>query len=171
LLVADRRNESRQQYCGKPACRKASKAASQRKWNAKEENKEYFRGPENVERVRAWRMANPGYWRRGKQNTAGRRDALQETLMPQSVGNEKIARKTVQDALQDVCPAQNPLFVGLVANMSGLALQEDIAELIAKLFNRGEDILRIPRGGLHTQTHETQNHTVPGAPAARASPV
>ena len=40
----DHRNRGRQSYCSKPACRKASKAASQRRWLSRPENENYFRG-------------------------------------------------------------------------------------------------------------------------------
>jgi len=56
----DPRNVTRQKYCSTPGCRKASKAASQRRWLDKPENRDYFRGPENVRRVREWRAAHPG---------------------------------------------------------------------------------------------------------------
>ena len=59
----DPRNGGRQRYCAKPDCRQASKAASQRQWLGRPENRDYFRGPENCERVRLWRLANPGYRR------------------------------------------------------------------------------------------------------------
>ena len=170
----DPRNAGRQKYCSKPACRKASKVASQGKWSAKPENQDYFRGAENTSRVRAWRAANPGYWRRGGLVKPGGKDALQETWIAQSVddeGDEGIAKNPEQDALQDVCPSRNPVLVGLVAVLSGLALQEDIAAFIRKLLSRGEDILRMTPGNLHIQRHETQNHPVPGTPAARATPV
>ena len=64
LFGADARNARHQKYCCAVACRKASKAASRRAWLAKPENQDYFRGPENVARVQAWRAAHPGYWRR-----------------------------------------------------------------------------------------------------------
>jgi hypothetical protein len=32
----------------------------------KEENKDYFRGPDHCARVRQWRQAHPGYWKRVK---------------------------------------------------------------------------------------------------------
>lgn len=175
LHDVDRRNAGRQKFCAKPACRKASKAASQRKWNAKEENKDYFKGPENVARVRAWRVATPGYFRNRKPHGPKGEIALQETLAAQPVDIERIETNLAQeatDALQDSCLARNPVFVGLVAVLSGLALQEDIASFSRKLLSRGEDILRIPpRGPPHKQDNETQNHTVPGASAACASPV
>jgi hypothetical protein len=49
------------------ACRKASKAASQRCWRASPKGKDYFQGSANVLRVRVWRQAHPGYWRRRRQ--------------------------------------------------------------------------------------------------------
>jgi hypothetical protein len=64
LFHPDARNAHHQRYCAKDACRRASKAASQRRWLAKAANRDYFRGPTNVERVRAWREAHPDYGRR-----------------------------------------------------------------------------------------------------------
>jgi hypothetical protein len=63
-LRADPRNAWHQRYCAASECRAASKAASQRRWLGKPENRDYFCGPEHVERVRAWREAHPGYGRR-----------------------------------------------------------------------------------------------------------
>ena len=53
LFRPDPRNALHQRYCSAPACRRASKAASQRRWLAKAANRDYFRGPEHVARVRA----------------------------------------------------------------------------------------------------------------------
>jgi hypothetical protein len=81
LFRPDARNVRRQKYCSQPACRKASKAASQRAWLAQPQNRDYFRGPENVLRVKLWRAAHPGYWRRpkgGRRKPAHRADALQD---------------------------------------------------------------------------------------------
>ena len=46
------RNIGRQHYCSQPPCRQASKAASQRRWLRKPQNRDYFSGPAHVERVR-----------------------------------------------------------------------------------------------------------------------
>ena len=83
---ADPRNAKHQNYCSEPGCRKASKAASRRAWLTKAENQDYFRGPENVARVQAWRAEHPGYWRRPK----GQRRISPEASL----------------ALQDLCPPQ-----------------------------------------------------------------
>lgn len=60
----DHRNQAHQSYCSETECRRASKAASQAAWLAKPENKDYFRDPSHVERVKAWRAAHPGYKRK-----------------------------------------------------------------------------------------------------------
>jgi len=69
LFRADARNAKHQKYCSETACRKASKAASRRTWLSKAQNQDYFRGPENVARVQAWRATHPGYWRRARGQT------------------------------------------------------------------------------------------------------
>ena len=63
-FAPDARNARHQHYCGAALCKAASKKASQSKWLAKPENRDYHRGPEAVARVRAWRAAHPGYSRR-----------------------------------------------------------------------------------------------------------
>ena len=63
FFVPDPRTADRQQYCSQPACRQASKAASQRRWLSKNGNGDYFRGPDAVRRVQLWRQSHPGYWR------------------------------------------------------------------------------------------------------------
>ena len=59
LFRPDPRNRRHQRYCSTPACRRASKAASQERWLAKPENHDYFRGPVHVARVRRWRSGKP----------------------------------------------------------------------------------------------------------------
>ena len=53
LFRPDPRNRRHQYYCSAPACRAASKAASQARWLAQPENRNYFRGPVHVARVQA----------------------------------------------------------------------------------------------------------------------
>jgi hypothetical protein len=75
-----------QRYCAKAECRKASKAAAQAKWLNKAENRSYFRGPENVERVQRWRERHPGYWRKKR----SRPDALQDLALSEVSQNQPI---------------------------------------------------------------------------------
>ncbi|MCP4339120.1 MAG: hypothetical protein GY799_09605 [Desulfobulbaceae bacterium] len=60
LFRPDSRNQSKQGYCSESACRKASKAAAQQRWLGKKENRDYFKGADNVKRVQEWRKKIPG---------------------------------------------------------------------------------------------------------------
>ena len=121
LFRPDSRNLRHQRYCSKPQCRKASKAASQRRWLAKAQNRDYFRGAANVERVRAWRAAHPGYWRRpGAQSTS----ALQDASSVQPIEPHEKSPTLAALALQDLLCAQPVVLIGLIANLIGTAQQE-----------------------------------------------
>jgi hypothetical protein len=134
----DPRSAWRQRHCSKPECRQASKAASQHRWLHKPGNRDYFTGPTHVERVRQWRRAHPGYWRR-KSSRLSR--ALQDHLTPQSSQNQSLDETLTPPALQDHFFTQPAVFVGLLAHLTGLTLQEDIATTARRLQHLGRDIL------------------------------
>jgi hypothetical protein len=144
---ADRRNARHQKYCSEPACRKASKVASQLLWIAKPENRNYHSGPEAVARVRDWQKAHPEY--RDRQN-AKRADALQDhckvqvselkqelTIAPIP---EEIIIAPVIPALQDFIVTQPHVFVGLIAHFFNVTLQDQISDITNSLQKLGEDI-------------------------------
>ena len=81
LFLPDPRQRERQRYCVAPACRRVSKAASQARWLGRPENRDYFRGPENVARVQAWRAAHPGYGRGPRKAPAALPEPLQEPAL------------------------------------------------------------------------------------------
>ena len=163
------RNRGRQRYCAKAECRRASKAASQRRWLSRSENAGYFRGKENCERVKRWREAHPKYWQRGKGSGGG--DALQEICGGQSTEDKEVAAPGLSDALQEICHPQPALFVGLISILTGNALQEGIAASARLFLNRGRDILGMGLGGSGLPHDQKHTHPVPRAAAARASPV
>lgn len=140
LYRRDYRNVYHQTYCRKPACRSASKQASQRRWSRQSKNRDYHSGEHQVERVRIWRKAHPDYSRR----KAG---ALQDhcpaqPAQPQAIdigSREEISIKG--PPLQDLCLSQDALFVGFMAHMTG-ALQEDIGSQLARFQSNGQRILR-----------------------------
>jgi hypothetical protein len=134
IFEADPRNRGRQKYCYRAECRKASKRSSQRRWVKKPENKEYFSGPTNVERVREWRRKHPGYWRK-------RKSALQDVLAIQDAEKINNNSKKHTNALQDSLNIQSAVFIGLISNITGSALQDDIARTILRLQQLGQDIL------------------------------
>ena len=138
FFAPDPRSAKRQRYCSTPACRQASKAASQRRWLHKPVNRDYFRGPTHVERVRQWRQAHPGYWRR---RGARPPEALQEDLAPQEMQKQHLDDGLTPQALQDVFFMQPAVVVGLIAHLTGLALQDDIAATARRLQQLGCDIL------------------------------
>ena len=140
LFVPDHRNRKKQTYCQKGPCRKASKVASQKKWLNKPENKDYFRGPDNVERVQKWREDTPEYWKRTNRTTA-----LQDYLTVQQVenkeNNSQINAHPQTRALQDLLLAQSPVIIGLISNLTGSALQDDIANTLLRMQQFGQEIL------------------------------
>lgn len=140
LFTPDARNATRQRYCSKPGCRKQSKADSQLRWLQKPENRDYFRGAEHVLRVQRWRAAHPGYWRRAKRSPV----ALQDSLITQAAVNAANCHPAPKDALQDLLILQPAVMVGLIAQLTGCALQDDIARAARRMQQLGNDILYPP---------------------------
>jgi hypothetical protein len=161
LFIPDPRNIKRQKYCRKLECRKASKAASQRRWLAKPENRDYFCGPQNVKRVQLWREANPGYWRGKRKNN---HDALQDRLNPQpnEINSDNV--EFANDALQDFLIAQSPVLLGLIANFTGNTLQDNMVMTLQRLQELGQDIVT-------NLTHSKGGHYgIQGSHRCRAHP-
>ena len=144
LFEPERRNAWHQEYCSKEGCRRASKAASQRRWLGKPCNRGYFRGPENVARVREWRAGHPEYWRK--------KGALQEVITAQSPDNtiemstfvKPQSAISVQELLplQEVITNQPLILIGLIANLTGATLQDDIVTTSRNLLRLGRDVMR-----------------------------
>lgn len=139
FFLPDYRNRDRQRYCGKADCRHASKRASQRRWFGKSANRDYFRGAENVKRVREWRQAHPGYWKPKTPVSGSIQPTAPESVNPgQSSCN---ATPSPLRALQDFCLTEEPGFIGLISMMTGRTLQEDIEVTARQVVERGRNIL------------------------------
>jgi hypothetical protein len=174
FFVPDYRNRGRQKYCSVPECQAASKQGSQRRWLSKPDNRDYFRGPENVRRVQEWRAEHPGYW---KQPPRKPRRALQEICSAQAAVSEEVAPKQApqdsQPALQELCLVKTPLLVGLIAQFTDTALQEDIVTYTRRLIAKGQDILdqpsrRLAKGKLD---YDAKENPAPRTPATGAGAV
>ena len=135
LFRPDSRNQAKQEYCSEEDCRKASKAASQKRWLAKKENRNYFKGADNVKRVQEWRKENPGYWRRDQ-------NALQDDSLEKTAIDQTDTSKLTEDALQDLLTAQSAVLVGLIATFTGDTLQDHIASTARNMQQLGNDILQ-----------------------------
>ena len=138
FYLPDRRNLHHQRYCAKSACRKQSKAESQRRWLEKPDNQNYFSGSQNSQRVKEWRKSHPGYWRKKK---SASEEPLQDLCTTQPAQNEGVIKPELSDALQEVLLMQPAVMVGLISMMTGSALQEDIATTTRALLSKGRDIL------------------------------
>ena len=138
LFVPDNRNRNRQRYCKNPVCRKASKAFSQQKWLQKPENKNYFKGPLNTQRVQEWRKRHPGYWKRDRSK---KENALQDRLNAQPSEIKKNNINFTSNALQDLLTIQPAVLIGLISNLIGSPLQDDIAQSLLRMQQSGQDIL------------------------------
>jgi hypothetical protein len=122
----------------------------------KPENRDYFRGPANVQRVQAWRAIHPGYWRH--QGGLAKK-ALQEDSSAQATETKDESGMLTDTALQDLLSNQPVVLIGLIGHLTGSALLDDIAETTRRLIGLGRDILNLdPEGGRHV--HETR--IVPG---------
>lgn len=117
-----------------------SRQDSQQRWIKKTGNGAYHSGPEHVARVKAWREANPGYWR--KQEGPPDRSAAP------GVPPDRLQKMLRDFALQDTCVALqdswNPQLVallGILAWLRGSALQETIAEDLREIMLTGYAIL------------------------------
>ncbi len=184
--VPDSRNVTRQKYCSEPACRKASKSASQRRWLRKPENRNYFRGSDNVQRAQEWRKTHP-------KNTGRNRvkeevsPTLQDACQAQPSDNKTELVNFAPDAipipplfapdatpipplLQELFNAQHLVLFGLIAHLTGSLLQDDIARSSRSFIQLGQDILSTTlsmQGGRHYGTANSS----PGSSAPRASPL
>lgn len=141
LFLPDARNRHHQQYCGNPECRRASKGAAQERWLKSAKGAGYFSGPDNVDRVRDWREKNLRYWDRKKVPPVGAIDALQDLSKLQVIENKSDPEISQNYALQDICFTQPALIIGLIANLTGNTLQDDIANTSRRFIDFGRDIL------------------------------
>ena len=174
LFVPDYRNRGRQKYCSAAECQGVSKHRSQQRWLSQPENRDYFRGPDQVRRVRQWRAEHPGYWKRQPRRP---RRALQDACSEQVPVQQELppvqAPQVSRPALQELCEVKTPLLVGLIAQFTDAALQEDIVAYTRRLIARGQDILdqpsrRLTKGNI---VYDAKESAAPGALTSGASAV
>lgn len=168
FFTPDYRNARKQVYCGKPECRAASKKTSQRKWSDK--NPHYFKDQIHVDRVQKWRQANPGRGRR-KSSSPVLQDhcdhiAEANQSVTQHLPPESPVSAPVLPALQDFCIEQHPVFVGLIAHLTGCVLQDDIAVVTRRLEQLGQDVINPNSGGRYDQEVPDLSRSYPHYPRA-----
>ena len=98
-------------------------------------NGAYHEGPISSARVREWRIANPGYWRRKKTVSVGGGASDLAAVL------RVFALQDTCGALQDSWPPQVVALVGIIARLGGDALQETIARDLREIMVSGNAIL------------------------------
>lgn len=167
FFLPDPHNRYHQRCCSKPACQKARKAASQRAWAQRPANRDHWRGPDEVARVREWRRAHPGYWRKPRPRTSV---ALQVVSTAQPTPNQPVKPESASPALQDVSPMQHPWVAGFISLFTGTTLQADIVAMHRRLIARGREILgMVP--GTPIEPYDAQTTPAPRARAPTPTPV
>ena len=133
LFVPEARNRRHQRCCAKVSCRQERKAASDRRWRSRPENREYWSGPENAARARAWQKAHPDYWKKRKK----RARVLQVVCADQPIDLQEDNYKV----LQDVWRMQPPLLLGLISRITGTVLHTDMAQITGQLIASGRALV------------------------------
>lgn len=164
----DPRTRDRQRHCSEPECKQASKRWRQKRWLQKPANRDYFKGPEQVDRVRRWREDHPGY---GKKPPLPK-DTLQDDFPSQLAEKQQDKSDLVLDALQDDSSMQPIIMLGLISTLIGSALQDDMVSQIWTMHARGQQILGKGPGSQPQGNHEyTQTTASTRAPAPSAGAV
>jgi hypothetical protein len=92
---------------------------------------------------------------------------VQQELLPAE------APQVSRPALQELCEVKTPLLVGLIAQFTDAALQEDIVAYTRRLIARGQDILdqpsrRLTKGNI---VYDAKESPAPGALTSGAGAV
>lgn len=164
FFFPDYRNRDRQRYCSKPGCQHASKRASQHRWLRTPFGRRYFREADNVERVRQWRQAHPGYWKRKAPASGDTQVVGPQKVNP--VQSSCNVRGSPLRTLQDSCLAQDPGFIGLISLITGRTLQEDIAPIARRVVEQGQNILGLKLPESPGPVYDRQTSAPAGSPAA-----
>lgn len=147
LFEPDYRHRHDQFYCAKPACKKARQAASLQRWREHPENQDFWRGRWNIERVQEWRAAHPEYWKRRKRKQGAVRGvALQNAMKSVQVIDLKVDHGSptgdcVTKRVLAVLKTQDPVLVGLIAQLTGDTLQNAIHQTTARLYEKGQAVM------------------------------
>ena len=92
------------------------------------------------QRVQRWRKDNPGYWQpKARSDPHALQDSLNQQPTENTVDNDDFTSHTLQDLLT----RQASVLIGIIAQLTGSALQEDIASA-RRMQQLGIDIRQNP---------------------------
>jgi hypothetical protein len=136
-FLPDYRNEYHQYFCSKIECQRTSKRTSQRRWLRKPPNRNYFRDPDNVARVQAWRLTHPGYGRAPRHRCASAAAPATDRAPATKANSTGLAG----GMLQDLCRSKLPVLTSIVSRLGWCTLQEDIANCARQMVSEAQCIL------------------------------
>ena len=87
--------------------------------------------------MRAWQASHPGYWKRRRE----KKTVLPELCLAQAAESQIDRGKAVRSVLPELLAAQPPVVIGLIAQMTGSVLAEDIAVMTGRLIARGRALM------------------------------
>lgn len=126
----------------------------------KADNDAYHSGRIPLDRVKAWRNANPGYWRRRSLHPA-KKPVIGADAIPAL--SSLLADLALQDscgALQDSWSPLSVALIGLIARLRGSALQDVIARELSEIMLTGRAILgELPRPNLNAESIRRRSRT------------
>ena len=131
FFLSDYRNRRHQKYCSKEACQRESHRRAQAKYRVSPKGRSDETKADVAERVRKSRA-------RRREAREAEAAVLRDYCDPQVAGSEQ--DKGGAGLLRDDCLEQNPLIIGLIAQVSGV-LRDDIEAVIERLHSRGQMIL------------------------------
>ena len=114
-----------------------------------------------MERVKSWRNANPGYWRK---KSVKSQDTLQDLIMENSIKDQEVKCDLVQSTLQDLITRQPAVLIGLIGHLTGITLQDEIASFVMKMRDSGHDILFNSTGVYHEKQKSHLSSSCPQNP-------
>jgi len=139
LFFPDPRTWQRQTFCGKAECQEARMRKNRREWLARPDNEHYWRdNQKSKDRVREWRKRNPGYWKRTRRTSEG---TLQEEIEPKKIGRKRGRGAFGRPPLPEERRRDDILIMGIIAEITGSTLPEDIARTYRRIVAKGREIL------------------------------
>lgn len=103
-------------------------------------NGTYHSGRKNTDRVKEWRQAHPGYWRKRVRENGSRSQEKHTRFTLESVLAE-FALQDTYTALQDSWHPQVVALLGIIGLLRGSALQDIIARDLREIMIAGHAIL------------------------------
>jgi hypothetical protein len=149
----DKYNYIHQKYCSRNECRKASRRASSKNYRQKKSNNLSFRQTESA-RVKVWQSKHRVHIKNSKKSC--KKDVAKPELRD-FAQVEKLKKEVVH--LRDFANLQSIVLQGVISQLTGCGLRDDIGAFIRRIYDKGRDISGTESGiNLLTQNLLNERH-------------